>query len=374
MGWFDFITDPIGDLLQGAGDILGEIPKAITRPIDKLFGTSTTGWVDDFILPAAMAIGGQMVGIPAPVGAGIGRAVGGLDAREDPLDILKNSLSAAGATYGGQKLIGWPGSETMSLPFTGGEAAGAGVPGTFGPGSSMPLSWGGPAVGEGVGTGVATSGAGVSGDWASLLGGNTGGGGGLTSLIPKSVSDFFGAGSNVAGTTAGAGAGGGGGMTGGIWDWITKNPGTAMMGANILGSLGQSGMYGDINEAQQKSYQDYLGMINPPAEVKAARYGDLSSNVREQGDVAESSLMNKLASRGIRGKGLAAPSGDLAEAERKMMQDAYNQVYGTYNVPSAPGPVDYSPDFLDLMMGNVGQAASQGIPLALILSKYGVGK
>ena len=164
------------------------------------------------------------------------------------------------------------------------------------------------------------------------------------------------------------------------WDSITgfadKHPyitaGGALMGASALSSANQAGMMKDINKGQQKSYQDYLDMLNPTDVVKRNRYDQLAEGARAQENLAQKKIGDSLAGRGIRGKGKVAPTGDLAELTRKSMNDAYNRIFGTYNVPSAPGPVPYSPSGGQLATANISQAMAQGIPLALLLSKYGV--
>ncbi len=175
----------------------------------------------------------------------------------------------------------------------------------------------------------------------------------------------------LGGTTAAAPA-----ATGGVWDWIAANPltsaGIGMMGANLLSSGVQADMMQGMNEAQRASYQEYLDAINPPEAVKDVRYDVLAEQARTQASLAQKKLQEELAQRGVRGKGTAAPTGDLAEAERKALNAAYNQIYGTYNVPSTPGPVDYAPSATQLTGANMSQMLAQGIPLALILSKYGI--
>ena len=158
-------------------------------------------------------------------------------------------------------------------------------------------------------------------------------------------------------------------------DWVGNNKmktaGLALMANNILGSFNQADMAGDVNQAQQQSYQKYLDTINPPESVKQVRYQALAKNAETQSALARKRLDESLASRGIRGKGMAAPSGDMSEAERSSLNNAYNAIFSQYNVPSTPGPVDYAPSAGNLAAGNTTQAVNQMIPLMLMLSKYG---
>lgn len=167
-----------------------------------------------------------------------------------------------------------------------------------------------------------------------------------------------------------------GGANTGIWDYIKGNPIKstlgALAGANLLSSLTSASMAKDANTAQQESYDKYLNTLNPPDTVKDVRFGALAENARAQGVIAQKRIDDSLAARGIRGRGIAAPTGDTTEAIRKSINDAYNQIFGTYNVPGSPGPANYSPSPGQLFAGNAGQMAAQGIPLALLLSKYGV--
>jgi hypothetical protein len=153
--------------------------------------------------------------------------------------------------------------------------------------------------------------------------------------------------------------------------WATENPMKVLFGLNAINSLSKAGMMSGANDAQQKSYQDYLNTINAPTAVKNARFDTLAGNVRSAGTLAQQKIDDTLAARGVRGKGKSAPTGDLAEATRKSMNDAYNSIFSQYNVPSTPGPVNYSPGVANLLTGDMTQMAAQGIPLALILSKYG---
>ena len=174
---------------------------------------------------------------------------------------------------------------------------------------------------------------------------------------------------------------------GSYWDYITgaydkagdlvsAYPKTSafagLQAANLLSSGLQSSMMKGANDAQTKSYEDYLSAINPPAAVKDTQFAALAENARTQGNIAKKRVADTLAARGITGKGMAAPTGDFAQAEKDAINAAYNKIFGTYNVPSTPGPVNYAPSTGQLAGSNLAQMTAQGIPLALLMSKYGV--
>lgn len=176
----------------------------------------------------------------------------------------------------------------------------------------------------------------------------------------------------------------------GAWDLITKNPtmlpGSAMAIMNLLNSKNKAGMMGDLNTAQQQSYKDYTGAqtknytdylnaINPPADVKSSQFNTLLSNVNTQATLAAKRTADAMAARGVRGRGTAAPSGDLSEARRKAASDAYNQIYGKFNVPSgplniAPGPANYAPSTGDVATSDLTSTSNYLLPLMMMMSKY----
>ena len=167
------------------------------------------------------------------------------------------------------------------------------------------------------------------------------------------------------------------------WDFITNsadsvggyvknNPIKTMLGATALNSVLQSGMMKGVNEAQNKSYQDYINAINPPESVKSVRFNTLAENARTQGALAQKKIDESLAVRGVRGKGKVAPTGDVALSTKDAINAAFNQIYGTYNVPSTPGPVNYAPSAGQLAGTNVAQMTAQSIPLMMLMQKYGV--
>lgn len=143
---------------------------------------------------------------------------------------------------------------------------------------------------------------------------------------------------------------GGGGVSpttggGGSWWGITKKvaPWVIGGGLNIYNVLQQKQMMEDLQEAEEERYEEYLESLNPPEETKEARFQGLKGGILKAAPAARKRRANVMAARGIRGKGAAAP---IAETERDV-QDAINQayfnIYGTYNVPGAMPPVSYTP-------------------------------
>lgn len=141
----------------------------------------------------------------------------------------------------------------------------------------------------------------------------------------------------------------------GFWDIIKT---VAPIGMQLYGMNEQSKMMKEHSKAQQKSYDKYLSTINPPADVKQSRFNELRSSVLERAPGARRGMANRLASRGIRGQGPAAPVAETDDAIQRSINDAYFKIYGQYNVPSQPGPTDYSPSFWNLMGANTGDIGS----------------
>jgi len=128
----------------------------------------------------------------------------------------------------------------------------------------------------------------------------------------------------------------------------------AMVGASMIGAKSQSGMMQDLSGAQQQSYDKYLQTINPPEAVKQARFNELKQGTLKQAGTARRRLGSQMASRGIRGKGAAAPIAETEEDIRDAINRAYFTVYGQYNVPGMPPPVNYAPSTGQLLGSQVG--------------------
>ena len=141
----------------------------------------------------------------------------------------------------------------------------------------------------------------------------------------------------------------------GFWD-IFKT--VAPIGMQLYGMNEQQKMMKDYNKQQQKSYDKYLSAINPPAGVQESRFNELRSSILERAPGARRGMSNRLAARGIRGQGVAAPIAETDDAIQRSINDAYFKIYGDYNVPGQPGPTNYSPSFWNLMGEGVGDIGS----------------
>ena len=122
-----------------------------------------------------------------------------------------------------------------------------------------------------------------------------------------------------------------------------------LVGGQLLGAKEQSDMMKQLTDAQNQSYQKYLGSINPPDAVKDARFNELQSQVLTQAPIMQRRISDAAASRGIKGQGILP---EIAAGE-KGINDAINQayfnVYGDYNVPNQPPPVAFTPGTQNLM-------------------------
>ena len=123
----------------------------------------------------------------------------------------------------------------------------------------------------------------------------------------------------------------------------------AIVGSQIYGAKKRSDMAKDVSRGQQTSYDTYMNTINPPPEVKAARFEELKGGVLDQAPRLRKQASNVLASRGIRGQGAAAPVVETEENIQDAINDAFFNIYGQYNVPSGPGPVNFAPSTMDLL-------------------------
>jgi len=52
-----------------------------------------------------------------------------------------------------------------------------------------------------------------------------------------------------------------------------------------------------------------------------------------------------MAAKGKRGKGTVGPSAAQERARQDKINQAYFNIYGTYNIPSGPGPGTYAPSY-----------------------------
>ena len=140
--------------------------------------------------------------------------------------------------------------------------------------------------------------------------------------------------------------------------WLDVFKTVAPLAMQGYGMYQQSEMMKDLNKANQKSYDKYLTTINPTADVQASRFNELKSGILERAPGARTGTANRLAARGIRGQGAGAPVAETDTDIQQAINDAYFQIYGQYNVPSQPGPANYSPSFGNLVGSNAGDIGS----------------
>jgi len=173
--------------------------------------------------------------------------------------------------------------------------------------------------------------------------------------------DAANAGYDTAGAAAG-GAAGAGAMQGlaplaqpSFFDSIKPFLGpAALVGSQIYGAKTRSNMMKDLAGAQTASYNQYLGQLNPPPEVKNAQFRDLESQVVQNVPIMQRRLRNELASKGVRGQGLASPTAAGQRQVQDVRNQAYFDVYGKHNVPQIPPPVNFTPGTGSLIGSNVG--------------------
>jgi len=184
----------------------------------------------------------------------------------------------------------------------------------------------------------------------------------------EGLGDIFGAGGGAGAAAGGAaGAGAAAGVTQlatpSIYEMIKPFLGPALIaGSQIYGAKSQSDMMKDLSAAQAQSYNQYLNQLNPPEDVKQAQFRELESQVVKNVPIMRRRLSNELASRGVRGQGLASPTAASEQQMQDLRNQAYFNVYGKYNVPQTPPPVSYAPGTGSLLGSNV---ANLGTLLAM---------
>ena len=120
------------------------------------------------------------------------------------------------------------------------------------------------------------------------------------------------------------------------------------------GAKAQQNMYENLAGAQQQSYQQYLQNLNPPEQVKQAQYQKAVNQILPTANLNSRKIYNELASRGVRGGGLASPTAGMERDVTKAKQNAYLDIYGRYNVPQVPPPVAYTPGTSNIIGSNAG--------------------
>lgn len=230
--------------------------------------------------------------------------------------------------------------ETVSDWFGGGGGAGGGAqaPSDYGTGASADYLMGTPVSDYGIGSGA---------DY--LMG---------TPAVSPSTIPSFGSGSSTPAQSAGGGGGGGGSMSS-LLSAVTPFIGPALgVASSLYGSKAQNNMTKNLNQAQQASYGQYLTALNPPEETKQAMYNKAVNQVLPTASLNQRKIYNELASRGVRGQGLASPTAGMERDVTKAKQNAYLDIYGRYNTPQVAPPVAYTPGTSNLIGQNVGDVGT----------------
>lgn len=313
---FDTVGSTLG--LNKKGNLLGmgvdEFKDRLLHPL----GIAAATWGIGNALTAPAAVGG---GAAAGMGeAGMGVGMGGAGEISTGLSAGMGGAGEIGAGAAGAGATGITSTTPLITEAAGGTAGASAAP--FVVDSTLAPTVGGTAGTVGAGSGLtadqiaAISAAGAKAGTATTQG-------------------------VTMGTAAGSGVGG---YLSSAAKLMKDHPVLTTMGANLLSSALQSGLVGDANDAQAESYQAYLNSLNPTEAVKGTRFNQLAENARTQGALTQTALDESLAERGVRGKGKAAPTGDASLLTKNAINNAYNQVYGSYNVPGVTPPVNYTPN------------------------------
>lgn len=351
-----------------------------------------------FLAPALPAAVGLSAPATAAIGGGLAATGGRLAIGQEPGKALKSGLIAAGAGgFGAPSLVKGAGALGFGPEaITAGGTTGTGSLAAKGVTSALPdvgstipqLAEAGPGAGGATtlpsistpisvhpgGTIAAGPGAGLPAQMGTtfgeeILGGPIGNVGGIPTIenlplnkiltlpMPINISpgvDYIGppsAGEGGASTLSPVEVDEG---AGGPLSFLGKNKTLPILaGSQLLNTFAQKDMFEGLNEAQGQSYADYLKSINPPDSVKQARFREAKSNISNTATTARRRLSDTLAARGIRGRGTASPNAGLERGVMKAENDAYNQIFGQYNVPGTPPPVNYTPGIASLLGKNV---------------------
>ncbi len=150
------------------------------------------------------------------------------------------------------------------------------------------------------------------------------------------------------------GSAGGGIPWGDVTSAIKPYFGPALTAGSMLyGANQQSKMAKDLAGAQGRSYNQYLNALNPPDATKEAMFNKVNSQILSSAPVMMRKVSNELASRGVRGQGLASPITGAQKGITEAGRTAYLDIYGRYNAPQVTPPVNYSPSTGNLMGKNV---------------------
>lgn len=147
---------------------------------------------------------------------------------------------------------------------------------------------------------------------------------------------------------------------GDVWDWTKDNAGT-LAGVGAFGLLAyanadqQSAIAKDLQQGSTASYEAFVESLQIPEDVKKAQIAQAQYQVSREAPESRREISNRLASRGIRGKGLASP---LAEEEEDILMNyLYPYINVTAQPPVAapyPQPVSPTPSTGQMFASDVG--------------------
>lgn len=89
-------------------------------------------------------------------------------------------------------------------------------------------------------------------------------------------------------------------------------------------------------ETYKQDYETYKQEVNPPKEILDTRFAEAKDYITGSAPQARRRLENRLASRGIRGRGAVSPIMAQEQAIQDALNDAYFNIYTDYNVPPPP--------------------------------------
>ena len=147
------------------------------------------------------------------------------------------------------------------------------------------------------------------------------------------------------------------------WDFFKPVAEIAVPAAvNYYGAKQQANIMQDVQKKEDMRWDQYLNALNPPQEVLDTRFAAAKNQIVGSAPTARRRLDNRLASRGIKGKGAASPISDQESSIQDALNQAHFQTYGQYNVPNMTGPTSPSPSTGQLFGINAAQAVNTMYP------------
>ena len=128
----------------------------------------------------------------------------------------------------------------------------------------------------------------------------------------------------------------GGGGGGGGWGALASI--AAPIAMNLFGAHQQSNIMKDARKKEDQRWDEYVNALNPPKDVLDTRFAEAKNFITSSAPTARRRLDNRLASRGIKGKGAVSPVTDHEGSIQNALNQAYFNTYGNYRAPNMPGP------------------------------------